>query len=130
MRIRLWTALGAAILAGSVFSPTTNARAPGGRPSRPVILFRGFNSCHVGPFCRQRPVSSASSVRFGARFLGTRTGGGTFAGGPSDDYAVDADEGFGTDDAFRFDKRAAFGSGEAYPAAMPESPDSFDPDSR
>jgi hypothetical protein len=130
MKIRLWAALGAAILAGSVFSATANARAPGGRPSRPVALFRGFNSCHVSPFCRQRFVSSVSSARFGAGFLGPRKGGGTFAGGPSDDYAVDADEGFGTDDAFRFDRPAALGPGDEYPAAMPESPDSIDPDSR
>jgi hypothetical protein len=128
MRIRLWTALGAAILAGSVFSPTASARAPGGRPSRPVALFRGF--CHVGPLCRQRFVSSASSARFGAGFRGAGTGGGAFAGGPSDDYAVDVDEGFGTDDAFRFDRPAALGQGDEYPSPVPESPDSFDPDSR
>ena len=130
MKIRLWAALGAAILAGSAFWSAANARAPGGRPSHPVILFRGFNSCQVGPFCGQRPVSSVSSARFGAGFLGARTGGGAFAGGPSDDYAVDADEGFGTDDAFRFDKPATLGPGDKYPAAMPESPDSIDPDSR
>jgi hypothetical protein len=123
MRIRLWIAMGAAILAGSLCFSTANARAPGGRPSRPVVLFRGINKCQVGPFC------SVSSARFGAGSLG-RTGGGTFAGGPSDDYAVDVDEGFGTDDAFRFDRPAALGAGHEYLSAEPESPDSFDPDYR
>ena len=127
MRIRVWTVLGAAIFAGAVFSSTANARAAGGMPSRTVVPFRGGNGCL---FCRQGPVSSVSSARFGARFLGARTGGGAFAGGPSDDYAVDADGGFGTDDAFRFDKPAAFGTGDQYRPTMPESPDSFGRDSR
>jgi hypothetical protein len=125
MKIRIWAALGTTILAVCVLPLTASARGLGGAHFRPVGSFRGFNSCQFSPFCRPRLTSAGSSSRFGPR-----TSGGAFAGGPSDDYAVDADEGFGTDDAFRFDKPAAFGPRDEYRPAIPESPDSFDPDSR
>lgn len=126
MKIQFWAALGAAILAGSVLSLTAGARVLGGVPSRPIVVFRGFNSCHFGPFCRPRLDSGPSSARFRAGFRGLLPSGR----GPSDDYAVDADEGFGTDDAFRFDMPASASPGNAYRSNTPEWPDTYDSDSR
>ena len=129
METRLWAALGAMVVAGSICSSVTNARVLGGMPSRPVPVFRGFQGCSVGVFCRHGFVGGVPSAAFRVGFPG-RSAGGSFAGGPSDDYAVDVNEGFGTDDAFRFDRPAAPGPGNESRRSMPDASDSYDPDAR
>ena len=125
MRIRFVAALGAALIAGSADIQTASAGGIG-VATRPG--FRGFHGC-LGAFCRHGLVGGAPSAAFRAGFPG-RSAGGSFAGGPSDDYAVDVDEGFGTDDAFRFDRPAASGPGNESRRSMPDSSDSYDPDAR
>lgn len=100
MKIRLSAGLGAIVVAVTAYGADASAVRIGGLPPR--AAFTGIPACRMGAACRPSFAGCPpSSSRICARFPGQ--GGGTFAGGPSDDYAVDADEGFGTDDAFRFD---------------------------